>query len=303
MSAKLFSEQVFAVCSFVRTGGGYEPLEYGIGHHATALQDSQCSDLQAVTGTRAAQHPYQHHHSSGSVKPGKCLLPMQHSVLSDFALLGMLPASSKLLMKYEYHERHEQPAVYYARADLHLQCCSCDALSRSLLILCACSSTHVSLARLSVLPTDSCCLPTLHHQQLSCHLHHLAMAPVQFMLGFHSPEHSVPSLWSQPTEMEWIHIIQQGVYLLFAQAVALGLCLPTYAHQFPTCATSFLLMPLVNHVHDRAQPPCHDLYTHTGAWAPSVVVELVTRFARRLSQDVAWPKIEELLVLINQVRA
>lgn len=41
--------------------------------------------------------------------------------------------------------------------------------------------------------------------------------------------------------------------------------------------------------------------THTGAWAPSDVVELVTRFARRLSQDVPWADIEELLVLINQV--
>lgn len=40
---------------------------------------------------------------------------------------------------------------------------------------------------------------------------------------------------------------------------------------------------------------------HPGAWAPSVVVELVTRFARRLSQDVAWPEIQELLVLINEV--
>lgn len=50
-------------------------------------------------------------------------------------------------------------------------------------------------------------------------------------------------------------------------------------------------------------PLLYDLHTHTGAWAPSVVVELVTRFARRLSQDVAWPDIQELLVLINQVPA
>lgn len=40
---------------------------------------------------------------------------------------------------------------------------------------------------------------------------------------------------------------------------------------------------------------------HTGCWAPSNVVELVTRFARRLSQDVPWSDIETLLVLINQV--
>ena len=43
------------------------------------------------------------------------------------------------------------------------------------------------------------------------------------------------------------------------------------------------------------------IHIHTGAWAPSDVVELVTRFARRLSHHVAWPEIEELLVLINQV--
>ena len=43
------------------------------------------------------------------------------------------------------------------------------------------------------------------------------------------------------------------------------------------------------------------MHNHTGAWAPSDVVELVTRFARRLSQDVPWPDIEALLVLINQV--
>lgn len=43
------------------------------------------------------------------------------------------------------------------------------------------------------------------------------------------------------------------------------------------------------------------IHIHTGAWAPSDVVELATRFARRLSQHVAWPEIEELLVLINQV--
>ena len=30
-------------------------------------------------------------------------------------------------------------------------------------------------------------------------------------------------------------------------------------------------------------------------------MELVTRFARRLNQDVAWADIEELLVLINHV--
>ena len=54
-------------------------------------------------------------------------------------------------------------------------------------------------------------------------------------------------------------------------------------------------------MHDGAQPPPYDLYIPTGAWAPSFVVELVTRFARRLSQDVAWSQIEELLVLINQV--
>ena len=39
----------------------------------------------------------------------------------------------------------------------------------------------------------------------------------------------------------------------------------------------------------------------TGAWAPSDVVEVVTRFARRLNQEVGWPEIEQLLVLINQV--
>lgn len=48
-------------------------------------------------------------------------------------------------------------------------------------------------------------------------------------------------------------------------------------------------------------PLPYELHTGTGAWAPSVVVELVTRFARRLSQDVAWPEIQELLVLINEV--
>ena len=40
----------------------------------------------------------------------------------------------------------------------------------------------------------------------------------------------------------------------------------------------------------------------TGAWAPSEVVEVVTRFARRLNQDVAWSEIEQLLVLVNQVK-
>ena len=39
----------------------------------------------------------------------------------------------------------------------------------------------------------------------------------------------------------------------------------------------------------------------TGAWAPSAVVEVVTRFARRLNQDVAWAEIEQLLILVNQV--
>lgn len=38
-----------------------------------------------------------------------------------------------------------------------------------------------------------------------------------------------------------------------------------------------------------------------GAWVPSDVVEVVTRFARRLNKDVVWGDIEQLLVLVNQV--
>ena len=34
---------------------------------------------------------------------------------------------------------------------------------------------------------------------------------------------------------------------------------------------------------------------------PSQVVEVVTRFARRLNKEVAWGDIQQLLVLINQV--
>lgn len=43
------------------------------------------------------------------------------------------------------------------------------------------------------------------------------------------------------------------------------------------------------------------LHNYTGGWAPSDVVELVTRFARRLSHNVPWSDVETLLVLINQV--
>ena len=67
----------------------------------------------------------------------------------------------------------------------------------------------------------------------------------------------------------------------------------------PTCATC---LPVVYHLAGDRQPH-YELHTHTGAWAPRVVVEVVTRFARRLSHDVAWPEIQELLVLINQVPA
>ena len=56
-------------------------------------------------------------------------------------------------------------------------------------------------------------------------------------------------------------------------------------------------------MHDGDWPSPYDVQSITGVWAPSVVVELVTRFARRLSQDVAWPEIQQLLVLINQVPA
>lgn len=36
---------------------------------------------------------------------------------------------------------------------------------------------------------------------------------------------------------------------------------------------------------------------------PSQVVEVVTRFARRLNKEVAWGDIQQLLVLINQVQS
>jgi len=36
---------------------------------------------------------------------------------------------------------------------------------------------------------------------------------------------------------------------------------------------------------------------------PSEVVEVVTRFARRLNQEVGWGDIQQLLVLINQVHS
>lgn len=66
--------------------------------------------------------------------------------------------------------------------------------------------------------------------------------------------------------------------------------------------TEFLPVHLsITSVCDMGWPPPYELHTYTGAWAPSVVVELVTRFARRMSQDMAWSEIQQLLVLINQV--
>jgi hypothetical protein len=42
---------------------------------------------------------------------------------------------------------------------------------------------------------------------------------------------------------------------------------------------------------------------YAGSWLPSEVVEVVTRFARRLNKEVAWGDIQQLLVLINQVQS
>ena len=41
---------------------------------------------------------------------------------------------------------------------------------------------------------------------------------------------------------------------------------------------------------------------YAGSWVPSEVVEVVTRFARRLNKEVAWGDIQQLLVLIHQVQ-
>jgi len=41
---------------------------------------------------------------------------------------------------------------------------------------------------------------------------------------------------------------------------------------------------------------------YVGSWVPSEVVEVVTRFARRLNKEVAWGDIQQLLVLIHQVK-
>ncbi len=41
---------------------------------------------------------------------------------------------------------------------------------------------------------------------------------------------------------------------------------------------------------------------YAGSWVPSQVVEVVTRFARRLNKEVAWGDIQQLLVLIHQVK-
>ncbi|DBB01389.1 TPA: hypothetical protein ACH3X1_000057 [Trebouxia sp. C0004] len=46
---------------------------------------------------------------------------------------------------------------------------------------------------------------------------------------------------------------------------------------------------------------CHSAAVRPGSWVPSQVVEVVTRFARRLNKEVAWSDIEQLLVLINQM--
>ncbi len=44
------------------------------------------------------------------------------------------------------------------------------------------------------------------------------------------------------------------------------------------------------------------LVPFAGSWVPSEVVEVVTRFARRLNKEVGWGDIQQLLVLINQVQ-
>ena len=45
------------------------------------------------------------------------------------------------------------------------------------------------------------------------------------------------------------------------------------------------------------------LVHYAGSWVPSQVVEVVTRFARRLNKEVAWGDIQQLLVLIHQVQS
>ncbi|KAL0019871.1 hypothetical protein WJX79_005655 [Trebouxia sp. C0005] len=45
----------------------------------------------------------------------------------------------------------------------------------------------------------------------------------------------------------------------------------------------------------------HTAAVKPGSWVPSQVVEVVTRFARRLNKEVAWGDIQQLLVLINQM--
>lgn len=72
------------MCSFVRTGGGYAPLEYHTGQ-SDALDDSEGHPSHAHTDS-ASHHRYRHRHS-GSVKPGMSASLMQACLSLIFALL------------------------------------------------------------------------------------------------------------------------------------------------------------------------------------------------------------------------